>query len=515
MRVVGDVIRLNAKRFPKAKALVTESEYLTFSDLNTKVNQLAHGLISAGMKPGDRIAILGFNSIEWVIVYFAVAKVGGIAVPVNFRYKKNELLYVMNHSQSKMLLFGPEFVSLVEEAKGEFNSAPILVAFGQESETGTATLRTMMEGQPSVEPAVSVGPDWPVNIIYTSGTTGTPKGALMSHGACVNTYIGMAVEGDVNYHEVALMNMPFFHTAGIHCNLAPVFLKGGTGVITGSGKFDPDKILDVVARYGVTMSHWVPTHLAILLNSGSIGRHDISSLKKIWYGSSPIPSQVLSGCIEQTKVDFYQWYGQTETLMVSILKPDDHFGERSQYTGREMFNYELRIVDDDGRDVEVGEVGEVISRQEGYGMIGYYGMEEASKSTIRDGWIRTGDLARSEENGYFTVVDRIKDVIISGAENIYPKEIEDVIGKHPAVKEVAVFGIPDDVWGESVCAAVVKKAGQTIDEDTIVSFCGDELSTYKKPKRVVFVDDLPRNASGKITKNALKEPFWTGRQKRV
>ncbi|MCK4786766.1 MAG: AMP-binding protein, partial [Desulfobacteraceae bacterium] len=200
--------------------------------------------------------------------------------------------------------------------------------------------------------------------------------------------------------------------------------------------------------------------------------------------------------------------------MVAVLRPEDHL-ERSQYTGREMFNADLRVVDEDGRDTTVDEVGEIICAQSAHGMIGYYKMEEATKENIRDGWIYTGDLARVEDNGYFTVADRATDMIISGAENIYPKEIENVISSHDGVREVAVFGIPDEIYGESVCAAVVKKEGYEIDEQEIINFCASKISSYKKPKRVIFMDQLPKNSLGKVTKNVLREPYWAGRKKRI
>jgi fatty-acyl-CoA synthase len=288
---------------------------------------------------------------------------------------------------------------------------------------------------------------------------------------------------------------------------------GGTAVIMGKG-FDPDKILDAVERYGVTMTMWVPTMLAMLINHPDVTKYKLSSLKKIWYGSSAISPTVLEAAMEIFKADFYQWYGQTETGMVSILRPEDH-RERSQFTGREMFNADLRIVDEEGNRVGVGGVGEIISAQKPLGMIGYHAMEQATRKTIRNGWIHTGDLARVEEGGYFTIVDRMSDMIISGAENIYPKEIEDLICTHPGVLEVAVFGIPDEIYGESVCAVVVKREGCQLDQEEIIAFCASRISGYKKPKRVEFADDLPKNASGKVTKNVLREPHWAGRKKRV
>jgi len=253
----------------------------------------------------------------------------------------------------------------------------------------------------------------------------------------------------------------------------------------------------------------------MLINYPNVSRWDASSLHKIYYGSSPITPTTLEGSMSVFgDVGFYQWYGQVETGMVSVLRPEDH-KERAQCTGREMFNADLRIVDETGKDASEGGVGEIVSAQKPLGMTGYYKMDEANRSTIVDGWIHTGDVARVEGKGYFTIVDRLKDMIISGAENIYPKEIEDVLTRHPAVMEAAVFGIPDEVYGEAVCAAVVSKPGHKLEPHELIEFCAAKLAGYKKPKHVEFVSELPKNANGKVTKHVLREPFWQSRSRRV
>ncbi|MCX5814831.1 MAG: AMP-binding protein [Proteobacteria bacterium] len=514
MRVIGDIVRLNAKRFPNKKAVIMEDKYLTFLQLNQQANQLARGLVSMGLKSGDRVAVLAFNSLEWIIITYALAKCGGVIVPVNFRYKREELIYAINNSESSIVFFGQEFAAMVEDVRTGFNAMPRLIAISGEPVDAGLSLRKLMDGQSTSEPDICIDPNWPLSITYTSGTTGTPKGVQASHSAFMNIYTGMVVEGDVEDNEITLVGLPFFHVAGMHALIQPTFFRGGTAVIMGAG-FDPEVVLDTVARYHITMTLWVPTQLAMLINHPAINKYNVSSLKKIWYGSSPITPPVLEGCLERFKADFYQFYGQTETGMVSVLRPEDHRGGKAQFTGREFFNSDLRFVDEDGQGVEIGEVGEIVSRQEGLGMIGYYKMDEANKATIRDGWIHTGDLARLEGNGYFTIVDRIKDMIISGAENIYPKEIEDIISRYPGVREVAVFGIPDDIYGESVCAAIVRDPGNEFTQEEVIKFCADKLSSYKKPKRVEFMNELPKNAFGKVTKNILREPFWAGRKKRI
>ena len=514
MRVLGDIPRLNAKRYPQKKALIMGDQQFTYSQLNDLANRLTQGLLSLGVSSGDRVAVMAENCLEFVVINYAVAKCGAIMVPVNFRFKKAELVYVVNNSEPRVLFYGPDFISLVEEAKGEFALLPVrLVAISSESSASDLTMAGLMEGRPVSEPSIAVDPGLPAVIMYTSGTTGVPKGVLFSHAAYFNLYAALVVEGDMGRDEVAMVGMPLFHNGGLNATLQPTLMMGNTAVILGKG-FDPDEVLDAVGRYGVTVVLWVPTQLAMMVNYPGSTNYNVSTLKKIWYGSSVISPTVLEASMDLFKSGFYQWYGQTETGMVTVLRPEDH-AEWSHCTGREMYNADIRVVDQEGRDTPVGEAGEIISAQKPLGMIGFHKMEEATKETIREGWIHTGDVARVEGEGYLTIVGRTKDMIISGAENIYPKEIEDVIITHPGVEEVAVIGIPDEIWGESICAVVVPKKGLQIDDASIIEFCAGRLSGYKKPKHVEFRDELPKNAAGKVTKNVLREPYWAGRQRHV
>jgi fatty-acyl-CoA synthase len=514
MQVLGDVVRLNAKRFSHKTALIMDQQSMTYGELNDRVNRLARGLRAQGVGTGDMVAVFALNCIEYPVIVYAILKCGAVVVPVNFRYKKDELIYVINNSAPKVLFYGPEYASLVEEAMADLASPPELVAIAGDSLPSAATLTSFTEGQSTDEPEVGVDPASPAFIMYTSGTTGFPKGTLFSHGAYVQNYLGMALEGDLTSDDVSLICIPLFHNGGLNATMGPTLLMGGTAVVMSKG-FDPVKVLDAVVRYKVTMTMWVPTQLTMLINYPNVAQWDLSSLDKIWYGSSAITPTTLEASLKVfSRARFYQWYGQVETGMVSVLRPEDHT-KWSQCTGREMVTADLRIVDEDGNDVAVGETGEIISRQRPLGMIEYYKMDAANASTLIKGWIHTGDVARVDGEGYFTIVDRIKDLIISGAENIYPKEIEDVIASHPKVMEVAVIGIPDEVYGESVCAVVVPKKGQQVEAQEIIDYCTSRLSGYKKPKKVDFIGELPKNANGKVTKNVLREPYWAGRARRV
>ena len=514
MRVLGDIPRLNARRYPDKRALVMDGEFLTYRQFNDQTNLAAHALLAQGVGPGDRVAVLSLNRLDYPVLVYAALKIGAVVVPVNFRYQRAELAYAVNDAGPKVMFFGPELTPLVRETTHDFDSPVFLVALGDDPGPGRTTLGDFMASGSLNEPQVEVEPQWPSMIMYTSGTTGFPKGVIYSHHAYLNVAAGLCLEGNLSHDDVTLVSLPMFHNAGLNATTLPTLLLGGTVVIMPKG-FDPAAVLASVSRFGATMTMWVPTMLAMLINYPEAAEFDVSSLTKIWYGSSAISPTVLEAAQKMFgAAGFYQWYGQTETGMNSVLRPEDH-ARYGHCTGREMFNSEIRIVDEDGQDTPQGEVGEIICAQKLLGMSGYWNMDQATGETIRQGWIHTGDLARVEGGGFFTVVDRIKDMIISGAENIYPKEIEDLLMTHPGVREVAVIGIPDDLYGESVCAVVVTRPGQARDEEEFIQFCAGNLARYKKPKKVVFMDELPKNAAGKVTKNPLREPFWADRKKKI
>lgn len=514
MQVMGDVVRLNAKRYPEKTAIMTNEGIMTYGQLNTRCNQIANGLVASGVKPGDRVAIFALNCLDYVPVVYAILKSGATCVPINFRSKSDELVYVINNATPKILLHDNNLAAMCETAKHHFSSPVDLIAMSGEPVTGGRTITKLMDEQARTEPAVDVSPLSAAFIMYTSGTTGFPKGVLLSHLTYLQVASGMIYEGDLRHDDIMLCALPLFHNGGLNAMVLPTLIIGGSCYIH-QGSFEPEAILDIVQKHRVSVTMWVPTMLARLVNDASIGKYDCSSLKKIWYGSSAISPTTLSRSLEVFNAEFYQWYGQTETGMVSVLRPEDHT-EHSQCTGREMYNAEMRIVDEDMNDTPIGAVGEIVTNRKLLGMIGYYSMPEATRKAIRNEWIHTEDLARVEGGGYFTIVDRLRDLIISGAENIYPKEIEDIIETHPGVLEVAVFGIPDDTWGEVVCASVVKKDGYgQLDEKEIIEFCVARMAGYKKPKHVEFRAELPKNAAGKVTKNVLREPCWAGRAKRV
>ena len=507
MRVIGDLSRLNAIRYPRKAALTMRGAVLSYAELQRRSNQLAHALLGAGIEPGERIGLLAPNRLDYAIITQAVAKCGAILVPMNFRCGPSEIRHVLEHAEPKLLFIEAGFEAQVAAAIAAGAPAPRIITLPSEElgTDGRATPGTALDeaAAPDVDPPVSVDPASPCVIMYTSGTTGRPKGVLVSHTTYFRMYLATAIETRLHHEDVYLIAVPMFHAAGLNMALHQCLFMGATGVIH-RGPFEPEPILRLMQERRVTLAILVPTTLALLAEHPRVAAYDLSSLEKIFYGSMPIRPAVLERARRVfPRARFNQLYGSTEAGMVSVLREEDH-ARWSQTTGRQALLTESRIVDESGGPVPVGGIGEVIVRQASMGMIGYWRDEAATREAIRDGWIHTGDLARVEPEGFFTLVERRTDVIISGGENIYPKEIENLIATHPAVREVAVFGVPDERYGEVVCAAVVLGQGRTVTAEEIIAFCVAGLASYKRPRRVEFHASLPRNASDKVQKTVLR-----------
>ncbi len=504
MKVIGDLSRLNARRYPEKAALVMDGATLTYAELDARSNQLANGLIGLGLQPGERAAVLSYNRLDFAIVVQAVAKCGAILVPMNFRFAAPEVRQVIADAEPAVLFIEPGFAAMVEEALGQAAVRPRIVLLADDG--GALTLSGLCDGVSAAPPPVDVDPASPCVILYTSGTTGQPKGVLASHAMYFRMFAAQSIEARLIHEEVFLIAVPMFHAAGLNMALNQCLYMGSTGIIH-RGPFDPEVILGLVQAHAITLAILVPTTLSVLAFHPRLAAFNVSSLRHIFYGSMPITPKVLDRALEVfPQVLFFQGYGSTECGMVGVLRAEDH-PRHSQHTGRQAILTESRIVDEEGREVPEGGVGEIIVRQASMGMIGYWRNPAATAETIRDGWIYSGDLARVDPGGLFTLVDRRKDVIISGGENIYPKEVETVLGEHPAIREVAVFGIPDEHYGETVCAAVAFRPGQSATVEEMQAFCTGKLASYKRPRRIDIHDALPRNASDKVQKPLLRAAY--------
>jgi len=505
MTHLHEILTEGAARFGGRVAVIFRERRLDYDALLHAARALAAELREAGAGPGDRVALLDENSLEYPVVVFAISLIGAVFVPVNFRYSADEIAYVVNDSAPRLLLVSPGYSARAVEASARFETGTRIVALKPAEDFLT-------RDAPDADAAFS-DTNEPAMVMYTSGTTGFPKGALISHGAYLANVEAIANAGELTGADTLLVSLPLFHNGGLIALLMPALSRGAPAVILPRG-FDPDHVMSLVEDHAITVTMWVPTMLAMILEAGANKRHYAGSLARIWYGSSPIAPELFARVRAAFGAKLYQFYGMTETGMTAVLKPEDH-DIHPQGTGKAMPPATLRIVDTSGADVAAGEVGELISKQTPLGMLGYLGNEAATRKTVRDGWIHTGDMARNLGDGYFLLVDRKTDMIISGAENIYPREIEKVLMAHPHVTEAAVFGIPDPVYGEAVCAAIVPAEGADLQEADLIAYCGERLAGYKKPKHFITRTELPRNAAGKVMKHLLRAPFWKERERAI
>jgi acyl-CoA synthetase (AMP-forming)/AMP-acid ligase II len=487
----------------------------TYAELDRHSSQVANGLIREGLKPQTRIALLDKNSDSFFEVMFGAAKANDVPVAVNWRLAPAEIAYVINDATAEVLFVGEPYFSTIEAVLGEMKTVRKVIALSG-SHPDWEPYDGWRDRQSPVDPNLPIDVEDVALQLYTSGTTGHPKGAQLTNANLLTLMPTVLGEwGQWSDRDVTLVCMPLFHIAG--SGYACInFYAGAKAVIV----YDivPAEILSVIAEHRVTKTLFVPALLLFLLSTPEIQQTDLSSLDQIIYGASPIPLDLLRSAMQAFKCNFAQVYGLTETTgAITWLAPEDHDpngSARMRSCGKPHGSVELRIVDALGRDVPVGEVGEIICRTP-QNMKGYWNLPEESARTIRDGWLYTGDAGYLDEDGYLYIHDRIKDMIVSGGENIYPAEVESALFGHSAVADVAVIGVPDDVWGESVKAIVVKKPGADVTTEELMAFARERIAHYKCPKSVDFVETLPRNPSGKILKRVLRAPYWEGRERQV
>ncbi len=515
IQVVADITRYNATLLPDKTAIVFGRQELTFAELDRRANQSANGFLVSHSAPQRRIALLDKNSASFFEIFFGAAKSNNVLVSVNWRLAAPEVAYIINDSMAEILFVGEEYFAIVEQILGELKTVKqVMTLSGSHPEW--PTYESWRDRQNDDDPKVLIaGSDVAIQL-YTSGTTGHPKGAQITNGNLL-TLVPMAIRewGVWTEDDVNLVCMPLFHIGGAGW-AAIGFYAGAKTVITRETL--PVEILQNIAQHRVTKAFFVPALILFMLQSPEIKDTDLSSLKLLVYGASPIPLDLLRVALQVFRCGFAQVYGLTETTgAFTWLPPEDHDpagNAKMRSCGKPLSGIEIRIVDAEDRDVAVGEVGEIILRSP-QNMKGYWNLPDATARAIRGEWLYTGDAGYFDEDGYLHIHDRIKDLIISGGENIYPAEVESAIFSHPAVADVAVIGVPDDKWGEAVKAIVVKKAGAEVTDEAIIEFTRERIAHYKCPKTVDFIAALPRNPSGKILKRELRAPYWEGRERQV
>jgi len=508
---VGNILRRSAFNNANKPALVFKSQRMNYGELNQRVNCLANSLLQMGLLKGDRAAVLLHNCPEFFEVYFACAKSGAIFVPINNLFRQKELTQVLQYIEPRFLIYDDEFSGIIQAVlpKLKFLKFPIVLR-GQSA--GCKNYSELIDGGEGKEPCVNIADDDIVNIFLTSGTTGRPKGAMRTHRHDMINMMSSALELGIKHDDRSLLLFPFYHVTFAD-NLRHI-LMSNTIVIKREGKFDAEEVLELLSTERITTCQFVPTMINAMLQAENPGKYDLGRLRLIIYAASPMPVELLKKAMNRFKCQFVQMYGQTETgPCTTVLRPEDHVFEGSEAemarlasAGRAVLDYEIRIVNETGKDVATNEVGEIIVRSEAM-TAGYWNLPEKTARTIKEGWLYTGDFGRFDESGYVFIVDRKDDMIISGGKNIYPREIEEVIYTHEAVLEAAVTGVPDDYWGESVKAFVVLKKGMCATEDEIINLCKTTIASYKKPRSVEFVQQLPKSPTGKILKRVIKANF--------
>ncbi len=508
----ADIIYRNALLYPNQEAFVYGDIRITFSEFNTRVNRLIHALHEMGVKKGDVLGILSWSCLQFVEVYGAAMKGGFIASPFNPRLREDELDYIINYSEANTLFVGPELLEVANSLRPRLPKVRNFISL-ESSAPGMIAHHDLLASYPGQEPDVQVDEDDPIGIIYTSGTTGMPRGALYTQRRFMEDTKTLVIDMGLQPGDKRVQITPLFHIAG-NTHFRASLYSGGCNVILKF--FDPAATLQIIQDERATHMDFVPTHLVAMLNLPDLNKYDISSMKFLWYGASPMPLEVLKKGMKVFGPIFAQGYGQSESgPAISHLSKDDHNvldrpeGEQKKLmsAGQPDIGVQVRIVDDDGNDVELGEMGEIIVQSKQI-MVEYWHKPDDTNANIRDGWLYTGDMGYYDEQGYIYIADRKTDMIISGGENVYPREVEEVLYRHPAIQEVAVIGIPDPYWVEKVHAVVALKKGASVTADELTTFCKKNLASYKAPKSVEFVDALPKNPAGKILKRELREKYW-------
>ena len=502
---VGFLLTNSANKFPGKLAIIAEEGRFTFNVFNQRTDRLAVAMLKGGMKKGDRVAILFFNSAYFVETYIAAVKAGLLATPVNYRLAVPEIFYILNNSQSKMLFYDPAFEGRLAAHMEHLKTVQFFVSPHNGDSTRAVNYEDFLSSGESPSSSLPhVREDDPCQLMYTSGTTGRPRGAILTHGNIIWNLFNTISGREDRPGEKAVIVGPLFHAAALNNHFTIQMALGGTGILV--RKFEPESLLRTIEKEKATVMSGSPALYNMLIRHPDAHKYDVRSIIKCTAGADKLPMET-----KQRLLDFfpniegvYDVYGCTEASpCITILNAKDSL-RKDMSVGKPLPFLEARVVDENGKPLPSGEVGELVCRGPNV-MQGYHGDPEGTNRVIREGWLYTGDMAMEDHEGYFYIVDRRKDMIISGGENIYPREIEDVIITHPAVDDVAVIGMPDPVWGESVKAFVVLKGGMAAKEQEIIDFCREYLAGYKKPKKLVFVPSIPKNPLGKVLKRVLRE----------
>jgi fatty-acyl-CoA synthase len=512
-QTIADLLHRTAKRYPRKTGLICGATHWTFAEFDDVVDRVAAGLSGMGVGHASRVAVLARNSHGFAALRFALARLGAVLVPINFMLKAEEVAYILKHAGAQTLATDSALADTARAAAAMGTSVKQFIWLPSEDPSQPVAGMISFDELAKTEGAPPATPNLTSNdlaqIVYTSGTESMPKGAMLTHDAVIWQYASCAVDASIAHGDVMLHALPLYHCAQLDVFLGPAIYVGATSIVT--AKPTPDNLLPLIARHKITSFFAPPTVWIALLRSPLFDSTDLRTLRKGYYGASIMPVEVLKELARRLPdVGFWNLYGQTEIApLATMLGPDDQLRKPGS-CGRAVLNVETRVVDDGGRDVQPGgEVGEIVHRSP-HLMLGYFNDEEKTEAAFRDGWFHSGDLATIDDEGFITVVDRKKDMIKSGGENVASREVEEMIYRMPAVSEVAVIGVPHPKWVEAVAAVIVVKAGMTLSEQEVIDHCNQHMAGFKAPKSVVFAESLPKNPSGKLLKRELRERYGRG-----
>lgn len=522
----GDLLRKNAEVLGRQTGLIFNGfgydVRLSWQVVNARACRLANALRKLGIQRGDRVALFARNSHQWVEALFGLAKIGAVSVTVNYRLTAPEVEYIVSNAGAKAIICGATEAEIARTVANKVDSVRWLIGMNGATGSGFEEYERLVANSDEREPELGspLQFDEPAMLLYTSGTTGFPKGAVYTHGSLlVGMFVHVHAIGSRRTHRVMLPS-PLYSAAGIAGIYCAVFVGSQISLLN----FEAQLAFETIQRERITFTNLVPTTIQMLLAREDIGNYDLASLEVLLYGGSPIPEPVLrEAMVRLPNCSFRQTFAATETgCSGTVLEPREHrealenpaLAHRLLSCGRPQVCVDVQIFGADGQVLPPGEVGEIGVRTEA-NMTGYWNNDEATAKTIRDGWVFTSDMARVDEDGYIYLVDRKNDLIVSGALNVYPSEVERVLYTHPAVYECAVIGVPSEQWGEAVKAIVVVREGQTLAEADLIAHCAGQLAGFKKPKSVDFVAKLPRNLTGKILRRELREQYWQGHTRKI
>ena len=505
--LTGDMLRRATVRFPHKTAIIWGDRRTSYAALNADANRFAHAVRKLGLGKGDKVGIVSRNRTEYGTIFFGAAKSGCVLVNVSVLYAPDELEYVLNKADVQVLIHEDLFAEKIAAVKPKCPKIRHCFVIGPEFDDFIA-------GESADEPDVAIDERDPFCMTYTGGTTGRPKGVLASHRARATTAHTVMVEEKIDERDIVGIVTPMFHIAALNIMFQPAILAGATTTLL--SKWDPRDFAKMVRETKMTANFMVPTQAGMVMQDPAFDAADYATWRKVSFAGAPMPDWVQRAFFEKLpEVKLTQIYGQSEMGVIAVL-PHWHLPERLGSVGRPAYNVDIACVRPDGTPVKPGEIGEIVSKGDNL-MTEYYGEPEQTANFFRmgGGWGCSDDVATVDEDGFYTLIDRSKDMIISGGENVYPKEIEDALYEHDSVGECAVFGIPDDKFGEVPAAYILLKRGESATEEEIVAHCATRLARFKRPRLVKFVKDFPKTPIGKIQKNLLKDPYWQNREKKI